>query len=369
MADSQTLLAHLALKLGSHPENIAVDALGYILSESESARRALQNLLQAGDVDVGPISEIRTQDSDEGGGRPDLAGRDDGGVERVLIEAKFWAGLTDNQPVAYLERLPTDKPSALVFVAPAARLEPLWAELRRRVAEAGIELGTDTRERDLQSASVDGERHLMLTSWKSLLDLMESQAGAAGNSRADIRQLLGLTQRMDEDAFLPIRSEEFRPEIPRRIRGLLSLISKVSERGRQDGWVVSPNWSGNHQTMKLADTFMWFGIEFDLWAKYHETPLWLWVDPYGSDKRDRSGKRAELRRKLDPLKEDPPGIIDKDGLLLVPIRLPVGVEETAVVDDVFRQLERVARLIDPKGFDQPRVSLRCRPSPPGRCRA
>lgn len=47
-------------------------------------------------------------------------------MERLLVELKFWAGLTDNQPVAYLKKLPTDCHSALLEVAPARRIESLW---------------------------------------------------------------------------------------------------------------------------------------------------------------------------------------------------------------------------------------------------
>ena len=54
----------------------------------------------------------------------------------MLIEAKFRAGLTDNQPMAYLKRLPANTPSALLFVAPAARLTTLWNELRRIAAKS-----------------------------------------------------------------------------------------------------------------------------------------------------------------------------------------------------------------------------------------
>ena len=183
-----------------------------------------------------------------------------------MIEAKFWAGLTDNQPVAYLERLlKRDRPSALLFVTPAARSETLWAELIRLVAESSIELGADTSEPNLWSAAVGGERRLVLTSWRYLLDRMASEAGAAGDSRTeiDIRQLVGLTQRMDEDAFLPIRSEELGPEIPRRIRDLRRLVRGVIERGRKTGWVstsdsrgrtlqASGNTQGWGQNMRLG---------------------------------------------------------------------------------------------------------------------
>ena len=72
--------------------------------------------------------------------RVDLVGFDEHGDESALIEVKFWAGLTDNQPVTYLERLRTDdKPAVLLFVAPRARLETLWPEVLRRAEKGGIQ--------------------------------------------------------------------------------------------------------------------------------------------------------------------------------------------------------------------------------------
>ena len=123
MADQQTLLAHLALKLAPHPENIAVEALGHILSTSPAAIRALEDVLRNGSAEIGEIVRVQTQSSNEEGSRPDLAGLAADGTKRLLIEAKFWAGLTNNQPVKYLEDLlKQDQPSVLLFVAPAKEI-------------------------------------------------------------------------------------------------------------------------------------------------------------------------------------------------------------------------------------------------------
>ena len=72
-------------------------------------------MIAAGGANLGEIAQVRTQATGEEGERPDLAGFDRNGRERVLVEAKFWAGLTDNQPIAYLERLPANRPGALLF--------------------------------------------------------------------------------------------------------------------------------------------------------------------------------------------------------------------------------------------------------------
>ena len=169
------------LVLGS---GFAVDALGHILSGSEAARRALSNVIADGGAVVGEIAQVRTQATGKEGARPDLAGFDRDGRERVLIEAKFWAGLTDNQPVAYLKRLPANTPSALLFVAPAARLETLWNELRRTVAksQSGITLAKGSEATALRSAPAGGKRHLLLTSWQAMLGRMATEAAAASRT-------------------------------------------------------------------------------------------------------------------------------------------------------------------------------------------
>ena len=192
-------------------EDIAVEALGHILSTSEAARAALADVVDAGGAPVGPIARVRTQVTGEKGARPDLAGFDESGFERVLIEAKFAAGLTDNQPVAYLERLqraPGGRPTALLFVSPTARVESLWAELCRR---AGIAPESVRKEGGVRSAALAGAGpRLLLASWTALLDRMLDRVANIGDSQAeaDIQQLQGLAQREGKDVFRPLRPEE-----------------------------------------------------------------------------------------------------------------------------------------------------------------
>ncbi len=51
-------------------EDIAVEALGHILSTSEAARAALADVVDAGGAPVGPIARVRTQVTGEKGARP-----------------------------------------------------------------------------------------------------------------------------------------------------------------------------------------------------------------------------------------------------------------------------------------------------------
>ena len=100
-----TLLAYLAPRFTNRTEDIAVEALGYILSKSETAKCALTETLREGGVDIDRIALVKTQVPGENQERPDLAAFNEDGSECVLIKAKFWAKLTDNQPVVYLERV------------------------------------------------------------------------------------------------------------------------------------------------------------------------------------------------------------------------------------------------------------------------
>ena len=359
VANRRTLLAQLAPMFGSQTENLAVKALGHILSGSEAARSALAEVLQAGGAKVGEVAQVRTQDAGEDGARPDLAGVDQDGEDRVLIEAKFWAGLTENQPGGYLRRLESaPQPSALLFVAPAKRTDVLWAELCRQLSKSASDVALDShRDADgLRSATIGTGRYLMLTSWRSLLDRMATKASAAVDSHTetDIRQLQGLAEQQDEEAFLPLRQEELGPQLPRRVIDLTGLVDSAVSCANQTEWASTTG----HKMVGTATSYgVWlrflraetvfgkamafFSVEYRFWAQCGHTPLWLsfWT----------SVTPPDLRRALEPLRHrNPPELIESDEHVRIPIELPVGKERGAVLDAVVARLEEIARLIAPE---------------------
>ena len=205
MATDSTRSGHDAPGLSDGSDEAVVKALGHILSRSEAARGALESTLREGGTAVGTIAGMGSQDIGGEGERPGLAGYDGEGAVRVLISAMCWTALTRSQPNGYFRRLPLDRPAAVLFVAPAARLARLWPELCRRADEQFTIIGATTPG-DLRAATVSGgERRLMLTSWAALLDLMERVVGGAGDGEAEagIRQLRGMIDRMDAEACQP----------------------------------------------------------------------------------------------------------------------------------------------------------------------
>ena len=333
-----TLLAHLAWRLSDRHEDIAVEALGFIL-RSEVTRNTLRHLLRDGGVDVGPIARVATQVDSDDGTRPDLVGSDQRGEENVLIEAKFWAGLTHNQPKAYLDRVTPGK--ALLFVAPGSRVEALWIELCRR---AGVGV-PDPADHTAEVKSVDAreEKRLILTSWTYLLGRLE----LAGDEQANfaIRQLRGLARRVDESSFPPLRADELAPDLARRLLGLRKLVDDATARSRRDGFTstkglkVTPRPTGYGRYLRLEGVGAWFGLDFARWARgsYPATPLWLLL--YGWEPQDLARTRVALKHWIHG---SPPRCFDEGRRVLVPINLPQSVEYEAVLDSVVEQLSSVA---------------------------
>ncbi len=344
-----TLFSRIVPMFTTRVEDVAVEALGHILTESESSRVALGLMLSSGDADLGVLGKVQTQASGSRGERPDLSVQDQSGQERLLIEAKFWAGLTDNQPVSYLSRLQSvGGPSALLFVAPMQRMETLWPEVCRLAREANYDVVPDFDTGDLRSAAIGGGCRLMLTSWAALLNVMAAQSSGAPAVLADIQQLYGLTEQMDSEAFLPLRPEELGPGFARRMRQLPGLIDDATDRARELGWVSTeglartPWATGYGRYIQLAGVNGRLDVNFDYWAERGDTPVWLWL--YNVNELDEDAIRGRLQTY----------VLEKTGADLsddwiLPIMLPTGVEYEAVKEAVVMALTNVGKAINPGG--------------------
>ena len=361
MATGNTLLAHLSTKFTGRTEDIAVEALGHILSSSEAARKGLVDVLRKDGVEISEISRADTQRKGDQGGRPDLACYSSGDVS-LLIEAKFWAPLTSNQPVTYLKSLPDDRPSALLFVAPETRFVPLWAELRRRIEEAedvSITLGESVVRDGIHATTVGYERKLVMTSWAVLLGHMESRASDAGDGAAqnDIQQLRGLAVRADAETLLPMSKEQLGPELPRFVTHMNRLVDDATTRAAACGWIVKkkqsarrngyrrnirflPSVSSLPDGWEPAGFYQYLGVEFDLWRRFRDTPLWILFPGPGNWGIFRKKLYARQEKQLNPI-----DFIDDENLGAIPIYLRMGVEYDAVVEGVVQQIKRLSDLL------------------------
>ena len=349
MDNESSLLAYLVPRLTSRGEDTATDALAFILNKSEACRRALDSLLSEQGFDLEPITRFETQVTHEDGSRPDMVGYDSDGNKRLLVESKFWAALLEGQASGYFSQLEASGPGVLVFIAPGTRIETLWAEIRRQMDNGSGSAQLESIEAGdrMRSARIAGsQKRVMLVSWDLLLDRLAGAVPADSQVTSDIRQLRGLVQEQDLDAFQPIQREEFSPSLARRILWLNQLVDDVVNRGVEDDWMAVDHWrpnmfrTGTGRTFRFVEDsgarksdYFYLGTAFDTWAARGDTPLWLttWAKtPATLQLRDASHRLA--------VSEDP-------GALHAPIYLKVGVEYHRVLDDVVDQLRRIAEIV------------------------
>ncbi len=342
---SYRLLGHLAHRFAVHPENVATEALAYILSQSTAAREAMHSFVSALNVSLPHPLTFQAQRSGPDRSIPDLVAQDETGKEVLIVEAKFWAGLTDNQPVGYLKRLPAGSAGILLFLVPAVRVSYLWRELIRRCKEGDCKVSESKVISDeAKLVDIDNTHTLAIASWRAVLTHMSLQANLAGEAEtvADLLQLQGICDRMDEEAFLPLQSEELNSQTARRIiqySGLVDdAIIKLTESGIASPWAKTSYGIGSYyRPIKIYEFDAYLEVNADYWARERATPLWLRI-------RDPGRVSARIVRKalLQFQAKHPDKVIDAEKEIFVPIFLTTGVERNQVLEGIVSQLKEIS---------------------------
>ncbi len=338
MSNDDTLLAYLVPKLTSRVEDAATDGLGYILKKSVPAIDALNGLLRQGGFSGNPIVRVESQVAYEDGTRPDMTGYDEHDGKRLLVEVKFWAALGETQASDYLGQLDEPGAAMLLFIAPQARIETLWAQINRQVeADGRRKLDTMDSSDAFQTARLAGEeKRLMLISWRTLLAHLAASADTE-EVKGDILQLQGLAEGQDTHAFLPLHCEDVSPEVARRISNYKTLVDDVVEREVSKKWLnieklkVTPQVYGYGRFFRFSNIKgdFWIGVNCEKWAEDSDTPLWLWVGKDVQKSMIAIGTALGIR------------VFDR----WIPIRLRRTVEYRAVLDDVTCQLKEIGRVV------------------------
>lgn len=344
-----SLFGHLALKFGSQPENLATEALGYILSKSARARQGFLGSFREGVPDA--LSDVRfnTQHSTEDQGRPDLAGVDDSGALRVLVEAKFWAGFTEHQPVHYLDQLPAG--GVLVVICPNARVGHVWRELLERITLAKREFQEEAAPGEVGHVVVGGE-HLVLQSWRRAVNAIRLELSGEPDLLADVAQLDGLCARMDSEAFIPMTSEELTSKVYRRVREFGAIVDDLAATAIAEGIMskkgmratAANGWYGRYG--RLRGAFVLLHASTNKWTLLGSSPLWLTV--FGSN---WTSDPTPARRLLTSYEAANPGSVHQDykGYATVMLRVPVGAERIEVIASTLDQLRAIGEVVAPLG--------------------
>ncbi|MDZ7799991.1 MAG: hypothetical protein U5K81_04235 [Trueperaceae bacterium] len=343
-----TIFSHIVRKRFSHTsEDVATDGLAYLIERSDRTHEAMHRFLRA--IEPGlPDLRFRTQEPDTGM-RPDLVGSTDN-RPRLYVENKFWAGLTDQQPVAYLERLASDQqPALLLVVAPQARQGTLWRELRSRLDAAGVAYDARSQAPGTYAiASTAWGPTLALASWDQLLTALEHAALDDPPTLADLTQLRALCRTADEDAHLPLTREQLTDQrTPALIRQLGAIVREATDRAIEhgilttDGLRPQASWERLGRYAWLPDRTgagAWFGIHFAMWRRHGVSPLWVVFSSTDF------GRATEVRPRIETwAAEHDRTVTFEDDHLSIVLELPAAQEHAAVVRHVTEQLGELAR--------------------------
>ena len=316
---SDSLLAHLAWRFPGATEDIATEALQYILSKQDGAQTALADLLRSGGADPEPMDSFDTQRVYQRSKKPDLVAFNEE-REVLLVESKFWALLTSQQPNGYLRLMMKDLPNAknLLFIVPEVRQDELWKELRE---QAGKEFRvTDERTAGgVRSAAVGSDDHrLMLTSWHTLLDGLKRNGTDVDG---DLRQLRGLCAPARDDEPLGcvdiVDDTGELSKVDHYKAFLGDAVALAESRGIIDTKGLSYGVGGssygryihfvNAAGERFATAYAWVGFNFARTG----SPFSLWFIAGSNAKREAI--RAQMA-----------GELDQDGHVSIPISATAG---------------------------------------------
>ena len=206
---AESLLAHLYSRIKGSQEDIATMSLQYLLSQSKELNAAFTHFIsEISHTHLGNILQYTCQSVGEDSERPDMVGTDNTSCERLICEMKFYASLTENQPLGYLDRLNKNKGNALVFICPKSRKTVLWSKLKEICTSNQYAI----EEIDDKCISVD-KIHMAITTWSEVLEKLHNIASTSvPKYLSDIKQLEGYCTQIDRDSFIPFRAEELSAE-------------------------------------------------------------------------------------------------------------------------------------------------------------
>lgn len=273
-----SLLGQFFNSIRGSQEDIASKGLAYILKESASAKDVVNRIINNNvGLQLGNIRYI-TQSVGKNKERPDISGIDDTGVEKIIIETKFWSSLTDNQPVEYLKRL--DERSVLIFISPKLRVVSLMNEIEIKLHDSNISYDTSDT-----SIEIDGQKHIFIMDWNTVLDaIRQSLVQNSENTLvSDIDQIIGFCQIIDSNTFLPIQDSDLSPSVARRMSSYYALLDKVIDKLKVEIGISTKSLKATGQKFGYTRYFEMNEYAFSLdlhlllWQNVADTPFWLTV--------------------------------------------------------------------------------------------
>jgi hypothetical protein len=313
-----SLLSHIANNFITQYENVANSSVTYLLNKYPAASHALEEILGMSSIPTHYISELSTDSN----GRPDITGLDDKGNKVVIIEGKFWANLTDNQPINYLKELSED--GILFFLVPDKRLHSLEVEISKRL-------------------NGDKDQKVVVRSWSTFLKLIEIENNKNHNDQlaSDLMQLSELCNKMDIEGMPPLSMADLDPMNGRLSSQFPDIIDECNTRIRL--WEHS-NFNGLKTTSSKYGHGFYFQVHglacylyyssYNWFKKEGHTPIWL-------DIRDNNWKKDESFY----YSINSNNAYSEKDCTSYAIQLSPGMDKNDVVQHILNEVDRVLSLI------------------------
>ncbi len=267
---TKSLLTHIASNFISEYENVANSSIAYLLNEYSAPREALKDILEVSNVPTHYVTELSTNSN----GRPDVTGLNIDGSKTVIIEGKFWANLTKNQPVNYLEEL--GDTGKLLFLAPDKRLSSLRLEIDRKLD------GKDDR--------------VIICSWINFLDLIERENNKKHDPHlaSDLIQVKELCRKMDVEGMPPLSVSDLDPMNGRIASQFSDVIDECNSNLRAwehsdfDGLKSTNTKYGYGFYFRAHKSACFLGLDCNKWfLRSSQTPIWLTISEHDFQKSER----------------------------------------------------------------------------------
>ena len=336
------ILNHIASSISHSTEDIATMGLCYILENSKPAKKAVLKLM------LDRLSDTRdsdlcftTQQTGDNRERPDMVATDTNGNEIFLFEMKFWAGLTDNQPNTYLDRLKKRGGRALIFICPNQRKISLVGEVSER---AGYESAGDGNLLRLGDAPA-----ILILSWEEVLDALAGVKDMA----ADIEQLSALVREQGAQTFAPFTHADLSPAMAERILSYYAIIDKVADTLIADkicsgkGLKAAPQRDGYTRYIVAENAPAGLGLLFSCehWRKNSgdkTSPFWLRIKSTESAQYTTWSSGLKFRPKLTAANIE--HFVDSDALV-TPLYAETGISEDALIRKITEQVKSIVKTL------------------------
>jgi len=314
-------------------EFLASESLNYILNSSDKVSKNLVNMIN---LDTNCHYEnIRFTSQVQGADKeiPDLSGYDKNRTEVIILETKFWASLTKNQPMTYLDRL--DNKGVLAFICPDLRTISLKTEIENVLIKKDKKFSY--LDEDKKIISIEN-KFIVIYTWENILNCLKNDLDNSNfEILSDINQLQGLCKRIDTDLFISINEQDLSPEIPKKIMSYVNIVDKTITKLAGDeevklstfGYKATAVRWGYRRYAQIGNLLISLDTNWDYWSKYADTPLW--IELFSNQ------KNTEAVQKLNNELEKKHGKInfgDPFGNPYYPIRLKIGDIEDKVIEAI-----------------------------------